>query len=98
MNRTELVAKVYGDLLDNESKDVYFSKHAVGNVLSAIIKTIQEEVKNGGEVLLPGFAKFDSVTKPERSGNNPLNGKPYHSPAKRVPKITAGKAFKDALQ
>jgi DNA-binding protein HU-beta len=89
MNRTELIAKV--------AEKSPLTSRALGNALGLFIDAIQEEVKNGGEVLIPGFAKFDSVTKPERSGNNPLNGKPYHSPAKRVPKITAGKAFKGAL-
>lgn len=89
MNKSELIDKI--------ASKTGTTKVAAGNALTAIIQTIQEEVKNGGEVLIPGFAKFDSVTKPERSGNNPLNGKPYHSPAKRVPKITAGTSFKHAL-
>lgn len=89
MNRIELIAKV--------AEKSPLSRKVLGNTLGLFIDAIQEEVKNGGEVLIPGFAKFDSVTKPERSGKNPLNGQPYHSPAKRVPKITAGTAFKSAL-
>ena len=89
MNKTELIEKIAGK--------TGTTKVASGNWLDAFIQATEDEVKSGGSVVIPGFAKFDSVTRVGRSGTNPLNGKPYQTETKRVPKITAGALFKKAL-
>ena len=89
MNKTQLIAAVA------ESRGL--TKTAAESALNGIIDTIQKEVAKGGAVIIPGFAKFDSATRPERHGKNPLNGQPYHTASKRVPVIKAGTLFKSLL-
>lgn len=89
MNKPELIDALA--LRTGERKPV------IANFIDAFEETVQEEVAAGGSVLLVGFLKIDSVTRPARTYRNPQTGAALELPAKRVPKITAGRVFKDSL-
>ncbi len=54
-------------------------------------------MKDGQEVRLPGFGTFKVSKRAERKARNPQTGAEMTLPASRVPKFTAAKALKEAL-
>jgi nucleoid DNA-binding protein len=55
-------------------------------------------VKKGGKVALVGFGTFSSGKRKARIGRNPQTGAAIKIPARKVPKFSAGKSFKDAVK
>ena len=89
MNREELVAEI--------AKVAKVSKKEAGEVLNALVETIQKTVSKGKKVTLVGFGTFESRKRAARSGRNPQTGKEISIPAKTVPVFSAGKKFKTAV-
>jgi DNA-binding protein HU-beta len=65
--------------------------------IDSLVDLITETVATGEDVAISGFAKFRRVDRAARMGRNPATGEPVKIKAKRVAKITALKAFKDAV-
>lgn len=63
--------------------------------LTAALEIIMETVADGGKVTLTGFATFERVDKAARPGRNPKTGETIQIPARKAPKIVAGKTFKE---
>jgi len=62
-----------------------------------LLKAIEREVASGGVVRLVNFGTFKTLQYQERNAINPVTGAPVIRPAKKVPKFSAGKKFKDAM-
>ena len=89
MNKNELVSAV--------AEQAGLEKGKAQSAVDAVFAVITGELKNGGDVRLVGFGNF-SVSKREAStGRNPQTGAEVKIPARNVPKFTAGKGLKDAL-
>ena len=73
------------------------SASAVGEMLSALEAVVTETVAKGDKVQLPGFLTFDRAERAARTGRNPATGAEMQIPASRVPRVKAGKSFKDAV-
>jgi DNA-binding protein HU-beta len=73
------------------------SKSAVTAVIDAFEDTVVKEVAGGGKVALTGFLTFEKAHRAARSGRNPATGATITVPATDVPKVRAGKKFKDAV-
>ena len=58
------------------------------------IKGAKQEEKG---IMLPGIGKVKLVKRPARTGRNPATGETIKIKAKKVAKIVARKAFKDAI-
>ncbi len=58
------------------------------------IKGAKQEEKG---IMLPGIGKVKLVKRPARTGRNPATGETIKIKAKKVAKIVACKAFKDAI-
>ena len=89
MTKTELINTLAGKL-DTDRKNVR-------DFLEALEGTVVSEMKNMGEVPLPGLGKFKVQQRKARMGRNPATGEPLHIPAKTVVKFTLAKAVKDIL-
>ncbi len=89
MNKSELIDKL--------AADTDLPKTQVGAVLSALEDTVISEVKAGNKVQLPGFLTFEKGHRAARTGKNPQTGEPLQIAAADVPKVKAGKSFKDAV-
>lgn len=50
-----------------------------------------------GKIQLPGFLTFDRTERKARTGHNPATGAEIQIPAATVPRVKAGKSFKDAV-
>lgn len=89
MNKTELIAHV--------AFNADISKAAAARALDATTEAITATLKKGGTVSLVGFGTFSVSKRAARTGRNPRTGEAVEIKAAKVPKFTAGKALKDAL-
>jgi Bacterial nucleoid DNA-binding protein len=66
-------------------------------MLSAFEACVTKAVASGEKVQLPGFLTFDRAERAARTGRNPATGAEIRIPAATVPRVKAGKTFKDAV-
>lgn len=91
MNKAELIEKV-------EKRAECCTKAEAQRAVDAVIDTIKEELKKGGEVAIGGFGTFLVRQRAARKARNPKTGETIQVPAKKVPKFRAGKGLKEAVK
>lgn len=89
MTKTELIGKM--------ASSAKVSKAAAGKALDAFIDGIKESLKKEEKVTLVGFGTFSVSVRQARKGRNPRTGNEIQIPARKMPKFTAGKAFKEEI-
>ena len=89
MNKNELVGAV--------ADKAGMSKADAGSAVEAVFDTITSELKGGGDVRLVGFGNFTVSHRGASKGRNPMTGAEVDIPARNVPKFSAGKGLKDAV-
>jgi DNA-binding protein HU-beta len=85
------------DLVDAIAKSAEISKAAAGRALDATVDTIKKALKKGDTVSLVGFGTFKVGKRAARNGRNPRTGATIKIKAAKVPKFSAGKGLKDAV-
>jgi DNA-binding protein HU-beta len=85
------------DLVDAIAISAEISKVAAGRALDAAVDSIKMALKNGDTVSLVGFGTFKVGERASRHGRNPRTGATIEIKAAKVPKFTAGKGLKDAV-
>ena len=73
-------------------------KKDAGAAVDAVLKTIEDELKRGGEVTFTGFGKFHVAERGAREGRNPRTGETMQIAATKVPRFTAGSGLKKAIK
>ena len=86
------------ELIDKMAKDAGVSKSAAGKALDSFIEGVTKALKKGNKVSLVGFGTFGVSKRKARKGRNPRTGETITIKAAKVPKFTAGKAFKEAIK
>jgi DNA-binding protein HU-beta len=86
------------ELVEKMAKDADISKAAAGKALDSLIEAIFKTVKKGNKVALVGFGTFSVSKRKARTGRNPQTGATIKIAARKVPKFSAGKSFKDAVK
>ncbi len=89
MNKSELVSKI--------AAEQNMSEKEVNNVVLAAINAIQQAVKKGEKVSIPGFGSWSQTQRKARTGRNPRTGTPVKIPAGKGVKFTVGATFKDLV-
>jgi DNA-binding protein HU-beta len=89
MNKNELIAAV--------AEEANLSKADAQSAVDAVFSTISGELKKGGDVRLVGFGNFSVSRREASTGRNPQTGAEVQIPARNVPKFSAGKGLKDAV-
>jgi DNA-binding protein HU-beta len=89
MNKNELVSAV--------AEEAGIEKGKAQAAVDAVFSVITGELKNGGDVRLVGFGNFSVSKRAASTGRNPQTGEAVKIPARTVPKFTAGKGLKDAV-
>ncbi|MEO9614593.1 MAG: HU family DNA-binding protein [Nitratireductor sp.] len=89
MNKNELVSAV--------AEAANLSKGDAQSAVEAVFSVITGELKKGGDVRLIGFGNFEVSRREASTGRNPQTGQPVQIPARNVPKFSAGKGLKDAV-
>ncbi len=85
------------DLINKMAGSAKISKAAAAKALEAFITGIKTAMKKDERVTLVGFGTFSVSKRKARKGRNPKTGAEIKIPARKVPKFSAGKAFKEAL-
>ncbi|MEQ1525919.1 MAG: HU family DNA-binding protein [Sideroxydans sp.] len=85
------------DLVDAIAKSADISKAAAGRALDATVESIKKALKKGDTVSLVGFGTFKVGKRAARNGRNPRTGETIKIKAAKVPKFSAGKGLKDAV-
>ncbi len=73
------------------------AKKDVVAVLEALVEVAYAQVRNNGEITLPGFGKLVKKNRAARMGRNPATGAQIQIPAKTVVKFRVAKAAKEAI-
>ncbi|MBO6553039.1 MAG: HU family DNA-binding protein [Roseitalea sp.] len=89
MNKNELAAAV--------ADKAGLAKGDAASAVDAVFATITETLSSGGDVRVLGFGNFVVQQRAATTGRNPMTGAAVDIPAKRVPKFSAGKALKEAV-
>jgi DNA-binding protein HU-beta len=89
MNKSELIEAV--------AKSADISKASAEKALDGTLTAIKGALKKGSSVTLVGFGTFRVGKRAARNGRNPRTGDVIKIKAARVPKFSAGKALKDAV-
>jgi DNA-binding protein HU-beta len=85
------------DLVDAIAKSAEISKAAAARALDATVDSITKALKKGDSVSLVGFGTFKVGKRAARNGRNPRTGATIKIKAAKVPKFSAGKGLKDAV-
>ena len=89
MNKNELVSAV--------AEAAKLSKADAQSAVDAVFSVITSELKSGGDVRLVGFGNFSVSRREASTGRNPQTGAEVAIAARNVPKFSAGKGLKDAI-
>lgn len=89
MNKTELIERI--------AIDADISKAAAARALDATFEAVKSTLQKGGTVSLVGFGSFSVSKRAARTGRNPRTGEALQIKASKLPKFTAGKPLKEAL-
>ena len=85
------------DLVEVVSRSAGISKSASEKAVDGAIDAIKGALKKGQSVTLVGFGTFRVGRRQARVGRNPRTGAEIRILAAKVPKFSAGKALKDAV-
>lgn len=86
------------DLADKAAEAAEISKKQASEAVNAVFEAIADTLKDGGEVSVSGFGKFEVAERAARQGINPATGEKIEIAASRSPKFKASKALKDAVK
>ena len=86
------------EFVDQVASGSGLSKGEAGKAVDAVLETIEDTLKRGGEVNFSGFGKFSVAERGARQGVHPRTGDPIQIPATRVPRFTAGSNLKNAVR
>jgi DNA-binding protein HU-beta len=85
------------DLIESVSAKSGLSKADATKAVDAVFATVTDTLKDGDALAILGFGKFSASHKEASKARNPATGAEIDVPARNVPKFTAGKGLKDAL-
>ena len=89
MNKSELVEKMAAETGGSNAE--------ASRYLDAFMAAVENALKSGGEVQIPGFGKFKVTERPAREGRNPATGEKMQIKASKSPSFSAGNSLKEAL-
>jgi DNA-binding protein HU-beta len=89
VNKSQLVDKIVADTA--------LGKREVEKVIGAFIENVQQSVKKGEKVSLPGFGGWSQTQRKARTARNPRTGAAVKVPAGKGVKFTVGATFKDIV-
>jgi DNA-binding protein HU-beta len=87
------------EFVDRIADKANLQKRDAAAAVDAVLETITDTLKSGGEVVFTGFGKFSTQHRAERQGVNPRNPtEKVTIPASIVPKFSAGSQLKTAVR
>jgi DNA-binding protein HU-beta len=84
-------------LVDAIVTDTAVGKREVEKVINSFIQTVEQSVKKGEKVSLPGFGGWSQTQRKARTARNPRTGAAVKVPAGKGVKFTVGATFKEIV-
>ena len=84
-------------LVEFMAEEAGLTKADASRALEAMIKGVEEGLKEEGKVTITGFVTFTAKHKAATTGRNPRTGETVKIPARNAVTIKAGSKLKDAL-
>lgn len=85
------------DLIEAVAVKTEMTREKAGVAVDAVIAHIEDSMKKGEEVRIPGFGTFKVANRKARKARNPQTGAEMMLKAAKVPKFQASKTLKDVL-
>ncbi len=87
------------EFVDQVAQKTSLSKKDAAAAVDAVLDTIEDTLKKGGEVQFTGFGKFSVSHRAAREGVNPRDpgGAKIKIAARKVPRFSAGAALKNSV-
>jgi DNA-binding protein HU-beta len=87
------------EFVEQVASKTNMSRREAADAVDAVLDSITETLKGGGEISFTGFGKFSTQHRKERQGVNPRNpSEKVTIPAATVPKFSAGSQLKQAVK
>jgi DNA-binding protein HU-beta len=86
------------EFVDQVASKSGLSKKDAGGAVDAVLSTIEDTLKRGGEVTFSGFGKFHVAQRGAREGRNPSTGEKINIAASKVPRFSAGAGLKKSVK
>jgi DNA-binding protein HU-beta len=87
------------EFVDKIASKTDMSRKQAADAVEAVLDSITETLRSGGEINFTGFGKFSTQYRKERQGVNPRNpSEKVTIPAATVPKFSAGSSLKQAVK
>lgn len=86
------------EFVEQVAQEAGLSKRDAAAAVDAVLGTIENTLKSGGEVSFTGFGKFHVAQRGAREGRNPRTGESMQIAATKVPRFTAGSGLKKAIR
>src|SRR3954454_24848923 len=87
------------EFVDRVASKGNMSRREAADAVDAVLETVTDVLKGGGEINFTGFGKFSTQHRKERQGVNPRNpSQKVTIPAATVPKFSAGSSLKTAVK
>jgi len=87
------------EFVDRVGQKANLSRREASEAVDAVLDSITDVLRQGGEVNFTGFGKFSTQHRKERQGVNPRNPtQKVTIPAATVPKFSAGSSLKTAVK
>jgi DNA-binding protein HU-beta len=87
------------EFVDRVASKGNMSRREAADAVDAVLETVTDVLKGGGEINFTGFGKFSTQHRKERQGVNPRNpSQKVTIPAATVPKFSAGSTLKQAVK
>lgn len=85
------------ELIEAVSTRTGLTKSDTLKFTDAIIDVIFHSLKNSQRITLIGFGYFQVTNRSSRNGRNPRTGETIKIQARKIPRFTAAKVLKDAI-
>jgi DNA-binding protein HU-beta len=86
------------EFVDQVAERSGLSKKEAGGAVGAVLSTIEDTLKRGGDVTFSGFGKFHVAQRGAREGRNPSTGEKINIAASKVPRFSAGAGLKKSVK
>lgn len=85
------------DLIKHVATECGISQAIAEQAINSFTGAVSHSLANGEPVTLIGFGTFGISERSARTGRNPQTGETLKIAAKKLPKFSAGKALKEAV-
>ena len=86
------------ELVDQVADRADLTKRDATRAVDALLATVEDVLRRGGEVTVSGFGKFHVSERGARMGVNPRTGERLQIAPSRVPRFSAGSGLKSAVK